>query len=232
MFVITTAGFVRAKSEWKKTEKALQRSTAQALSDMAFAVRKEALDHVIPSAFVLRAVPLMRRTLLVQKAAPIAINMQQSVFYARGRQRWTALVEQETGKKTQRKHVATLAARKSKTRRIAPSGRFGRDIETGAGISGARDYHHRMIIMMQMLGRQRSKKTFLLGQRIGGAKPGLYRLVSGGKKLQLLQLLHPDRLQPKTHHWMMQARSQGLSSGRLRSIWIKAAQKSMRHLIK
>jgi hypothetical protein len=126
--------------------------------------------------------------------------------------RFSGWTEQQTGKPTRRKRVATLKARSnSKSKRIKAGARMRRPFLSPdrypkrRGFKG-KNMDHRILVMLRTLQRQKYSAPFII---TGHSKipPGLYQFTKGEnqygqRNMSMLQSFNPQHKQPKRVLWM------------------------------
>lgn len=159
--------------------KGFKRVTAEYLNTMAFEQRKENKKN-LEQQLTIRDQRFLNSSLRVEKTRPLPINQQ--IAYS-GSIRWeggTGWKEQQTGKRTERKHATTPSARGGNKRsKVLPKYRFNKATPVTPG-----QYQGNFQFMMRVLG-SRGGGTFYLNEMIktkrGQLVPGLWLLIKKTK---------------------------------------------------
>lgn len=215
-------------------------ATAGVLNNFAYGTRTEA-KAVLSRALTIRSPGFVfstkaLRTIPARKRAPISKQIASTASVASDR--FTGWEEQQTGKKTKRTRVGTLAARYgSKQRRMAPSARMrsGRRFMRSDKFPG-RTKNQRVLTMIHALNNKARgpRQPFIItGSR--DFPDGLYKMTGtrGKREIVMLQGLEPQRPQPKRFPWMTIARSNYLNRINIQKVWGRAIDhvfKKMRKL--
>jgi hypothetical protein len=119
------------------------------------------------------------------------------------RERFSGWIEQETGQKTQRKRVQTLAARnRNWKRRVAPrfrlkpSAKFIRPVDVKLNRT-------QIVPFLQILDARRYKQPFYIPIRYKRMQRGIYVFIR--RKIRRVQTFDPKNVQPKRDEWMSRA---------------------------
>jgi len=184
--------------------KGLRYAESVFLNNVAFGLKKTA-EKEIEQSFTLRKPAFVKGRLRVAKADRNSL----AAFFGpvEDKPRFTSLVEQETGEKVDREHVATVAGRKGSKAKVIPSvhrlkkGTKYRHSKKYTKVKGSRN---RASAMLHHLSRINWKKPFVLKDH-ANMPHGLYRFGSGTKykrKIILLQEIDSPNVQPRRVRWL------------------------------
>ena len=210
--------------------KVLRYAESVFLNNVAFGLRKTA-EKEIEQSFTLRRPTFVKGRLRVAKAD--RSNLAAFFGPVEDRPGFTSLVEQETGEKVDRKHVATIAGRKGSKSKVIPSmhrlksGAKYRHSKKYTKVMGARN---RASAMLHHLSRINWKKPFVLKDH-ANMPYGLYRFGSGTKykrKIILLQEIDSPNVQPRRERWLTNTgvRARVLTSRGMTDAWARAVRYS------
>lgn len=193
-------------------------ATAGMLNNFAFGTRLTSIG-VIHQKMTVRSTPFIRHIVRVNKANKNQpMNQQFSATGAIALPRFSGLVEQEVGTKTDRTRTATVLARSgSQKKKIKPAFRMKKSNK----LLSWHDYpgksaEHRTIVMLQTLFRKKYRKPFLITRKPGLPK-GMY--IIRKRKLHLLQSFEPRNLQPKRVRWLSTGTFRYFKGLDLRNLW-------------
>lgn len=189
----------------------LQSTTARMLNRIAYDMRDKIINEIRQTNIV-RSESLLRFSARYTKANPShPINYMSSSVGTITSDRFSGLVEQETGRIDPRDRIASLRARRKKKQgKIADAFRLKPSVDFPSPEDYVgKDDKHRTIIMLQSLSRARYKKPFIV---VGHDKltSGLYTFVgqAGQKKhfkkqgLRILQSFKNSKRPIRKTAWM------------------------------
>jgi hypothetical protein len=227
----------------KKSIKALKKFYRQAprkfaaasgmlLNNLAFGVKKQIPITMRDSGMVIRNERFVNSKIRVEKSRfSLPIDAQRSTVGSVSGPRFTGWIEQETGEQPDRSRVFHLAARAGSKKKKAPP-RFRLRASNNPPRPNqykGKDANHRVVVMLQMLGREGYKKPFVItGHK--RMRSGLYKFGRGGKgKKRLVMLQRFDKPPtPKKFPWIRKARRDYMASISLIAEWKKAIERSLR----
>lgn len=227
LFSIHGGDLINLRKLYKRAPKKFLRITANMLTSFAFGNRKESLD-IIHSKMTIRNPKFISRMIRVIKArGNEPISRQESIVGSLTTDRFSGLKEQELGTKTKRTRVFSLLARFGDIKRQAkPSARLkpGNQFLTPDDFPG-KSSQHRVISMLQILGREKHKKPFIIkGHR--KFKSGLYQFYR--RKLRQLQSFEPDSPQPKRVRWLSGGRKKFFATANIRKMWANSLRRVLK----
>lgn len=187
-----------------------RRSAAGVLNDMAFTTMK-INKRQVRKTMTIRSKSFIKASFRVDMArTSSSISLQRAVtgsIFKKGSSGWR---EQETGKKTERKRIASLIARGgSKQGKIEPRVRLkkGNRFYTHRDFGGkyGKTKGQRTVKMIVSIRKGLvSKKPFIISSGLPGRlsrfKSGLYAIEN--KKIKIQQGFEPKNLQPRRNRWM------------------------------
>lgn len=189
----------------------------------AFGTRDNILDH-IRSTMIVRKESFLKSRVRVKKAPRGSMGSNREAVVGSIRTaRHTGWAEQEGLKEDKRDKVITPGARGGNVRKtVRPSARLrkGRNRPSPAKYPG-RTRRQRANTMLQVIGRTRSKKPFIItGHR--SLPSGLWRFGNGpkGKRdLEPLQLFKTRPARPRRNPWMTKSVDRYFSRIDRRKVW-------------
>jgi hypothetical protein len=238
MFTTNVRELLALRKWTQKAPRQFSRATGMMLTNMAFEAKDE-IGNWLDKNMTLRKPKFIRSSIRVQKShtfPPIA--SQKSVVGSVQRPRFGGLEEQETGKKTARKRVATLAGRSgSRRKQIRGSYRLKRPLVNVSNFPARGGANSRVRAGLAVLDSKRKyAKPFII---TGHSKlpPGVYRFFGGRnekgqRKIQLLQGFDPPNRQPRRNKWMTMAIRQYMRRVNLTRMWIKIARRVVRQSLR
>jgi hypothetical protein len=206
-----------------------QRATAQMLTEMAVQ-SKTTIEGWLEGKMILRAPKFIKSKIRWKRAKSFKPIDQQfstvgsiEVKKSSARGAFSGLVEQETGKRTKRKRVATIKGRRgSKRHRLKPTARLKRrDFPSKEGFPGRDNWMESTGLadrfgstfddfqiwgMLRYLDRDNWRKPFIITGH-SSIPPGVYQFGTkrnqhGGREIVLLNAMDPKRKQPRVNRWM------------------------------
>ena len=196
-FSFSATDMILLRKMFKKAPRKMRRVTAGVLTGQAFAMRL-VIFRVLNKEMEVRSPGFARKNIRVEKARASTINTQSSKagsIFARG---FTGWKEQQFGKESKEAKVYTKFSRggswkgkvkqkfRSNTKLWRPS---------DFNIKNATGERHRMIIFLQMLEARSITDRFLMTNRVGKMKIGIYRMERNTiKKIKKDELHKPRKI--------------------------------------
>lgn len=210
----------------KKAPRKFNKAAAFMLNDFAFMTKKE-IPITIQKEMTVRNERFVRSKIRVKKTKITTINNLKSIVGSIFSPRFTGWIEQETGRRSEKKRVITLAGRKgswknkaSAAARLKPGKTF---LTPRKLVKGAKNNRQRTIIFLQMMNRKSSlkRKPFFLGSKdlIGRLQKGVYQFK--GNKIKRLQTIKDTAQKPKRIPWMRTSRNNFIRNANIRQLWAK-----------
>lgn len=179
---IDTTQIDRWGAHLREQIRAMPRAEAALLNNMAFGVRTEALRY-IPTIMVVRNPRFLSASLRVNKAST---GRLVATLASVGRNRFTALWEQEFGGEMQRHPASKIARGGNEKGQIKQSARLRGDIITpdDVELANIRSERQRMHAYLEVLQRRSERRPFIV-RGDSGFRPGLMqfgKLIMGRRK--------------------------------------------------
>jgi len=173
------------------------------VNNLAFKTRENVLGE-LKRTMTIRAPGFVRGSVKVQKAS---LRKPVSEAGSIKRERFSGWIEQETGKRTDRRRVQTRAARLGNWKRkvaprfrLKPSAKFIKPADVGLS-------NNQIVAFLQTLNRKKYRQPFFLPVRYKRLQRGLY-LFKGRfpkNKIVRVQSFDPKNVQPVKEPWMSRA---------------------------
>lgn len=221
LFSIDLKDLINLRKFFKRAPKKMRSVSAGVLNDLAFGTMSES-RKILQDNLTIRNPRFFKSRLRVEKAKKNqSLRSQIAIVGSVAADRFSGWAEQELGTRAARTRSHSLFARggdKEKqirpSFRLKPSSQF-RDPDNAPG----KTPHHRAVIMIKTLARQRYKKPFIIKghKRI---KSGVFKF-NRGRRLERLQTFKPRRssLQPKRLLWLRGGNKTFMRSTSLNKIW-------------
>lgn len=178
------------------------------LNRLVYGARQYAIDKGMGKLFMFRqgrGKGLLKKHFQYTKTKTNIPIDRMDVFYGSvSSPRFSGWIEQQSGEKTQRERVATLAARGKQNKRVIP-GKYRHNKLSGmprretVPVRNKRSVAHHTAAMLAILQRRGYTGPVYIGEDTGGDAaflPGIYQMLAGGKvrPIQFDELLQPKRL--------------------------------------
>lgn len=184
------------------------KATGMMLNNFAFGTQYR-INQLMPKRMTIRNKSFLKRQIRVDKARPVyPIQNQESSVFSVSAPRFSGWLEQETGKKTDRKRTIALGARgRNKKKQAKKRARFmtSNQFLNPDDMAGVRGDKKKAQVLLARVFREKYKKPFLLWghDKLG---PGLY-VRKSKKKTRVLQRMDTKKVQPKRFRWMETSRN-------------------------
>jgi hypothetical protein len=223
MFQVDKIGLYKLEQFYKRAPKQFRVASASMLNHFAFGTKKTTFGVLFDRMIIRdqRFVKSKIRVKMASKRAPV--RNQESIVGSIEDDRFSGWIEQETGKKVDKKTGGTrtfsLAGRRgSKKRKALQRARMKpeNDLIKPEDFRH-QDGHHRVLRMLKELSAKREKKPFKVYGHNSMA-PGVYAFK--GRKLTMLQRFSTSK-QPDRVPWMQLARTRYFRSTNMQHLWGK-----------
>lgn len=208
----------RLQKMWRRMPKEFKQATAGMLNSFAFGTQKKAVQ-VINRRMTVRSPKFVKSSVRVNKArGNKSIDSQRSETGSIARARFSGWVEQEKGKASRRRRIPETFARGGDPgRKVRPSLRMrsSNQFRSPDDFPG-KNSEHRVIVMLQMLKRERHRKPFIIKHH-RRFKPGLYKFHR--RKLRRVQLFNVRERPPRRIRWLTTARHWFFAKADIRGLW-------------
>ena len=214
LFDLNIKELVKLRKWYKRQPHKFRKATGSMLNDFAFGTRRSIVD-LLTRRMTIRNPRFLSSRIRVTKARLSApVNSQRALTGTMAGPRFSGFVEQEKGTPTERTRAATLAARSgAKSSQVKPRFR----LKPSSSVVSMDDYGvDRLSAFVAMIFKRKEKRLI----RIKGT---IYK--RKGKKLDLIQTLHPRHKQPRKRPFLQDARVNYFRSINLKSLWAKTIHK-------
>jgi len=224
-FEIDLADYAKLIKRFKDGKQKFKVAVSRMLTSQAAGTRDESL-RVMNNYFMVRNRRFIETRMRYTKAKySMPINAQTAYMGVRPAPRFSALVEQELGKKTKRTRVATLLARrKSKAKQVSRPVRMkGGNIFPKPEDYNGKSLRHKNIVMLQALGRDGYRGPFVIHGWHKYAS-GLYKFGRGRrgkKKVNMLWAFDPEHRQPARIKFLAISRARYFAKNDQRRVWAR-----------